>query len=131
MSLQHEPKASDVITLVKKNLANITIWQLFPNFKKLYFRLNFQLLFFLIFEKYRQLESVCQTIGKNSAGLRFYKIQLYTVIILHTQLYTAQFYIHTTLDGKTRHSTMRHATTRHITIRHDTFRYYTTRSGET
>ena len=28
-----------------------------------------------------------------SAGLRFYKIQLYTVISLHTQLYTAHLYI--------------------------------------
>ena len=28
--------------------------------------------------------------GLSKAGLRFYKIQLYTVIILQTQLYTAQ-----------------------------------------
>ena len=50
---------------------------------------------------------------------------------LHTQLYTAQFYIHTTLYSTNRHATTRHITIRHDTFRHSTIRHFTTRSGKT
>ena len=68
------------------------------------------------------------------AGRRFYRIQLYTVITLQTQLNTAQLYMVTTrhrttlhVYNSTQHNSTRHnstrpqlytATTRHATILH-------------
>ena len=45
---------------------------------------------YLFIYSYIYLFSLILQARVNLAGLRFYKMQLYTVIILYTQLYTAQ-----------------------------------------
>ena len=62
----------------------------------------------------------CGDEREQSAGRRFYRLQLYTHNstrhnLIGSQLDTAQLYTSTT-----RYSTTQHATTRHATIRHDT-----------
>ena len=54
-----------------------------------------------------------------AADPRFYRIQLYTVITLHTQLNTARLYMATTLQRTTQnvHNSIQHNSTRHNSTR--------------
>ena len=68
------------------------------------------------------------------AGHRFYRIQLYTVITLHTQLNTAYFYMATArhrtslnVHNSIQHNSTRHNLTRHNSTRHNSTRYNSTR----
>ena len=76
----------------------------------------------------------CDSYIAYSAGRRFYRLQLYTVITLHTQLNTAQPYMvttrhHTTLHihNSIQHNSIRHNST--PTTQHDTTRHTTTLHG--
>ena len=66
-------------------------------------------------------------------GRRFYRIQLYTVIILHTQLNTAHLYIATTRHRTTLnvHNSIQHNSTRHNSTHHNSTRHNSTRHNST
>ena len=68
------------------------------------------------------------------AGRRFYRLHLYTVIILHTQLNTAQLYMVTTRHRTTlhvhnsiQHNSAHHNSTRLNSTRHNSTRHNSTR----
>ena len=67
------------------------------------------------------------------AGRRFYRIQLYTVITLHTQLNTAHFYMATTRHRTTLnvHNSIQHNSTRHNLTRHNSTRHNSTPHNST
>ena len=67
------------------------------------------------------------------AGRRFYRIQLYTVITLNTQLNTAHLCMATTRHHTTLrvHNSIQHNSTRHNSTRHNSTRDNSTRHNST